>query len=442
MPGRSASAPAGRAATAESAISASALTVVRRPHQGRTWASARATISRGGDAVGGRPPARHQPVRQRVGGEILDVLGQRVVAAAERGARPRGGGERQRAARRDGVLDEARERRPLGFARSDDEADDEVLERRREVDAVGGRLRGVDGRGAEARALRRRRRTALGLDEVEDCPLDLGAGERELHVEEEAVELRLGQREGALVLDRVLGGHHHEGVGQGPGDPAGGDLPLGHGLEERRLHLGRGAVDLVDQHERVEERAGDEVEAPVVGAEHLGAGHVGRHEVGRALDAREARVEAGGERLDGAGLGEARRPLDQDVPAGEDADGEPLDQPLVADEPRRDGFGEACDGLEGIGDALLVERHAVLLIDPGRDWHGSEAGATRGDLDFRLTWAGRAKVRRGMVAIEVCRVGANTGEHRQWRPFCEHLLKRGSTGNVYGSLAPVKFSIS
>ena len=233
-----------------------------------------------------------------------------------------------------------------------------------------------------------------------------------------------------------------KGSGRGRVIAAGGDLPLGHGLEERRLHLGRGAVDLVDQHERVEERAGDEVEAPVVGAEHLGAGHVGRHEVGRALDAREARVEAGGERLDGAGLGEARRPLDQDVPAGEDADGEPLDQPLVADEPRRDGFGEACDGLEGIGDALLVERHAVLLIDPGRDWHGSGAGATRGDSDFRLTWAGRAKVRRGMVAIEVCRVGANTGEHRQWRPFCEHLLKRGSTGNVYGSLAPVKFSIS
>ena len=83
--------------------------------------------------------------------------------------------------------------------------------------SVGG-LRGVDRRGAEARALRRRRRAALGLDEVEDGALGLGAGERELDVEEEAVELRLGQREGALVLDRVLGGDHHERVGQRPGD--------------------------------------------------------------------------------------------------------------------------------------------------------------------------------------------------------------------------------
>ena len=85
------------------------------------------------------------------------------------------------------------------------------------MDAVGGRLRGVDGGGAEARARGRRRRTALGLDEVEDCALGLGAGEGELDVEEEAVELRLGQREGALVLDRVLGGDHHEGVGQRAG---------------------------------------------------------------------------------------------------------------------------------------------------------------------------------------------------------------------------------
>ena len=153
------------------------------------------------------------------------------------------------------------------------------------------------------------------------------------------------------------------GSGSGRVIAAGGDLPLGHRLEQRGLHLGRRAVDLVDEHERVEERPGDEVEAPVVGAEDLGAGHVGRHEVGRALDAREARVEAGGERLDGAGLGEARRALDQQVPAGEDADGEPLDQPLVADEPRRDGVGEARDGREGIGDPLLVKRHAVLPID-------------------------------------------------------------------------------
>ena len=43
-------------------------------------------------------------------------------------------------------------------------------------------------------------------------------------------------------------------------------------------------------------------------------------------------VEAGGERLDGAGLGEAGGAFDQQVAAGEDADGEALDQALVADE--------------------------------------------------------------------------------------------------------------
>ncbi len=201
---------------------------------------------------------------------------------------------------------------------------------------------------------------ALGLDEVEDGALGLGAGEGQGDVEEEAVELGLGQREGALVLDRVLGGDDHEGVGQRPGGAAGGDLALGHRLEEGGLDLGGRAVDLVDEDEVVEERAGEEVEAALVGAEDLGAGHVGGHQVGRALDAGEVGVEAGGQGLDGAGLGEAGRALDEQVPAGEDADGEALDEPLVADEAGGDGVGQARDGCEGIGDPLVVKRHAVL----------------------------------------------------------------------------------
>ena len=229
------------------------------------------------------------------------------------------------------------------------------------------------------------RLAALGLDEVEDGALGLGAGQRERDVEQEAVELRLGQREGALVLDRVLGGDHHEGVGQRTGDAAGGDLALGHRLEQGRLHLGRRAVDLVDEDEAVEERAGEEVEAGVVGAEDLGAGHVGRHQVGRALDAGEAGVEAGGERLDRAGLGEAGRALDQEVAAGEHADREPLDQPLVADEAGRDGLGEARDGREGIGDPCRcsVTPSSPIDLTGGRVARRRAAVATGWGSDFR-----------------------------------------------------------
>jgi hypothetical protein len=107
---------------------------------------------------------------------------------------------------------------------------------------------------------------------------------------------------------------------------------------------------------------------------------------GGALDTREARVETGGERLDGAGLGEARRPLNQHVPAGQDADGEPLDQPLVADEPRR---GDRLPRpLQKCAEAALVQANIVnaAVLVPLSGW--------------------------------------------------------GSTGNVYGSLALVEFSIS
>ena len=101
------------------------------------------------------------PVRERVGGEVLDVLRQRVVAAAQRRAGAGGGGERQGAARRDGVLDEPVERRAGGLAGGDDEADDEVLERRREVDA---------GRSPPARRGSRRRRGAVRRRRADSRP--------------------------------------------------------------------------------------------------------------------------------------------------------------------------------------------------------------------------------------------------------------------------------
>ena len=74
------------------------------------------------------------------------------------------------------------------------------------------------------------------------------------HLEHEAVELGLGQRIGALVLDRVLGGEDHERLLQRIGRAADRDLMLLHRLEQRGLHLGGRAVDLVRQDDLGEER--------------------------------------------------------------------------------------------------------------------------------------------------------------------------------------------
>ena len=58
-------------------------------------------------------------------------------------------------------------------------------------------------------------------------------------LEQEAVDLRLGQRVRALGLDRVLGREHEERVGDLVGLVADRHLVLLHDLEQRRLHLGR-----------------------------------------------------------------------------------------------------------------------------------------------------------------------------------------------------------
>jgi hypothetical protein len=85
---------------------------------------------------------------------------------------------------------------------------------------------------------------------------DLVVAARQVHrqLELEPVELRLRQRVGALVLHRVLGGGDDERVGEGVAHAVHGDLPLLHRLQQRRLRLRRGAVDLVGEQEVREHR--------------------------------------------------------------------------------------------------------------------------------------------------------------------------------------------
>ena len=103
------------------------------------------------------------------------------------------------------------------------------------------------------------------------------------------------------------------------------DLPLLHDLEQRRLHLGGRAVDLVGEQEVAEDRAELGVELVLVRAEDPRADEVARHEVGRELDPRERAAEDGRGRLDRQGLGEAGHALDQEMAAGEKAHEQPLE---------------------------------------------------------------------------------------------------------------------
>jgi hypothetical protein len=85
---------------------------------------------------------------------------------------------------------------------------------------------------------------------VEDVELVLGARIPERGLQEEAVELRLRERKGSLVFDRVLGRKQEERVGELPRDAVHRHLSLRHGLEQRRLRLRHRTIYLVDEARR------------------------------------------------------------------------------------------------------------------------------------------------------------------------------------------------
>ena len=145
----------------------------------------------------------------------------------------------------------------------------------------------------------------------------LDAGDVDL--EHEPVELRFGQRIRAFELDRVLRREHEERIGQRPRLAERRDAPFLHRLEQRRLRLGRGAVDLVGEQEVGEDRAGvkHELLAAVALLEDVAAGDVGGQQVGRELDAAEVERQQPRQRLHELGLAEPGQAFEQHVAARE-----------------------------------------------------------------------------------------------------------------------------
>ena len=150
-------------------------------------------------------------------------------------------------------------------------------------------------------------------------------------IQEEAVELRLGQLERARLLDRVLRGDDEEGDGEPETLVADGDLPLLHGFQHGALGLGRGAVDLVGQQQVGEHRAfaHAEIARPLI--EDFRADHVGGEHVDGELDAGELEIDRLGHGVDQQRLGQSRHSLQHEVPAGEQGDQDALDDHVLAD---------------------------------------------------------------------------------------------------------------
>ena len=147
-------------------------------------------------------------------------------------------------------------------------------------------------------------------------------------------------------------------------------MVLLHRLQEGRLRLGSGAIDLVRQHDVGEYRAFLELEAPAaVGClqHNVGADQVGWHQVRSELNARELDIESVRDGADQQRLAQARYAFEEHMPAGDQRGERALDNFVLADKDLRDFLAKTLEvftefiqqgfgGFSANGGKLLGER--------------------------------------------------------------------------------------
>ena len=165
---------------------------------------------------------------------------------------------------------------------------------------------------------------------AQNLALRLRVGIAHAHPHQEAIELRLGQRICSVMLHRILRRDHQKRLRQLVRMRVNRNLAFVHGLQQRRLRLGRGAVDLVGQQNVGEDRAALEFEFLLQRRIHRDSQHVGRQHVAGKLHALKGAVDGAGESLPQRGLADAGNALDQQVSAGKNADQRQPDNIVLA----------------------------------------------------------------------------------------------------------------
>jgi hypothetical protein len=107
-----------------------------------------------------------------------------------------------------------------------------------------------------------------------------------------------------------------KGLGQRVGHAVHAHLPLFHGLEQRRLGLGRGPVQLVGQQDVREDRTGVEDRRHALAVEDHGPDQIRGQEVGGELHPAAVQPEGLGQRLGQGGLAHPGQVLNQEVAPG------------------------------------------------------------------------------------------------------------------------------
>ena len=177
----------------------------------------------------------------------------------------------------------------------------------------------------------RRHRVAVRSVRGDDAAFLGGARIIDRLFKQEAVELRLGQRIDALLLDRILRRHHHEPIAKREAFAVDRHGALLHRLQQRRLRLGRGAVDFVGEQQIGENRPARQREGAGLKVEQIRTDDVARHQIGRELDPPEIEPDHARETAREQRLGGARWPFEQHVPAREQGDEQDVDRRLLPD---------------------------------------------------------------------------------------------------------------
>ena len=277
----------------------------------------------GRDAVELRLRVEQQTVREHGLREHLDVIRDHVVPPVRRGEGLGRADERERAAHADSEphLD--------GRARRIHQPRDVVVDGRVDVNGAGELAPAHDDLLAVT-ILGTWISCAFWVDALEDAQGRRVVRVADGRLHQEPVELGLGQAVGSGLLDRILRGDDHERLADAWRDPVDGDAPLLHDLEQRRLGLRAGAVDLVREHDVREDRAGVELEGARALVVDADAGDVTGQQVGRELDATGRAVDRLRHGARQRGLARAREVLEQQVALAEQrGESEPDDERLA-----------------------------------------------------------------------------------------------------------------
>src|SRR6185312_9286587 len=243
----------------------------------------------------------------------LDVVGCDVRTIAQEGNCARPLRERERCARTRTELDERREIRQIRTLRIasrfhdvDDVIDDPVVHVQ-VADALACSQHRLGGRDVPHGYL------VLARHAAQHFLLLVARRITNVQLEHEAVDLRLGQRIGSFLLDRILRGQHEKRLLQDVRRAADRNLLLLHRFEQCGLHFRWRTIDFVRQDYVREDRSlfnGETTRRLIV---HLRADDIRRQQIGGELNSLKRRADCFGQRAHGERLGQTRHTLEKHV---------------------------------------------------------------------------------------------------------------------------------